>query len=566
MGSGENLREAELQRRYEQARPAIGPSRPEGIQLALRRLQQSNQDIQQARRERNPKLAGAAFGETEASATQIADTPTADERIARSGVANGRCGVRDPGQDAFLGVGYAARGLARVYSELGAQFTKVPLVSWGRTEPRPPIGGRHNYQWSLLDKLVKEYQDQGFRQMVVLKASSPWASDTVRASRAHRGPGKGAVSAPPKPKHKDDYHQWVAAIVERYDGDGEHDMPGLRYPILHWEVESEVQHEGYWRGTAQEYGEMLRIAYDAVKAACPSAKVVLAGINLGELFLGGPSPEELQKRIDALPSLHKHAADFVRYTLTLVDYYDEIELHYNRHYSTITHELAWVRSELAKHDTDKPIWAGDAISTPWLFSTSERHLLPYSSQAIFDHLTQRRDSDVVRWFRAEQARISVKKIAAGAAAGLRGIILELLQDWSPPTSGKPAAFYKNWMVAGLADASKRPRPAYFAVQQVASLIQDFTAAERIPSNGSAEVYRFRFADKDPLYITWDNNGPHRLVLRVEFPAAAITKTITHAGEEPQTIWQTVGTGELTVNVDETPRLIYTGRGRAVNGK
>lgn len=35
------------------------------------------------------------------------------------------------------------------------------------------------------------------------------------------------------------YTAWVTAAVERYDGDGVDDMPGLLAPIRHWEVDNE---------------------------------------------------------------------------------------------------------------------------------------------------------------------------------------------------------------------------------------------------------------------------------------------------------------------------------------
>jgi len=41
------------------------------------------------------------------------------------------------------------------------------------------------------------------------------------------------------PCNVSDYSRFVGAVIERYDGDGIDDMPGLRYPILHWEVFNE---------------------------------------------------------------------------------------------------------------------------------------------------------------------------------------------------------------------------------------------------------------------------------------------------------------------------------------
>ena len=41
------------------------------------------------------------------------------------------------------------------------------------------------------------------------------------------------------PCDPESYALWLGAVVERYDGDGIDDMPGLQYPIRHWEIGNE---------------------------------------------------------------------------------------------------------------------------------------------------------------------------------------------------------------------------------------------------------------------------------------------------------------------------------------
>ncbi len=74
------------------------------------------------------------------------------------------------------------------------------------------------------------------------------------------------------PKDEKSYRKYVKALVERYDGDGISDMPGLRVPIKHWQVDNEPPHG------LSDYAAFLKITYEAVKAADPDAKVLIGGV------------------------------------------------------------------------------------------------------------------------------------------------------------------------------------------------------------------------------------------------------------------------------------------------
>jgi hypothetical protein len=77
------------------------------------------------------------------------------------------------------------------------------------------------------------------------------------------------------------YEEFVKRVVERYDGDGKDDMPGLLYPIKYWEVSNEpsMQEElVFFSGSPEDYYDLLRVTYQAVKDADPEALVLHGGI------------------------------------------------------------------------------------------------------------------------------------------------------------------------------------------------------------------------------------------------------------------------------------------------
>ncbi|MDU9048086.1 MAG: hypothetical protein Q3M30_04510 [Candidatus Electrothrix sp. Rat3] len=74
------------------------------------------------------------------------------------------------------------------------------------------------------------------------------------------------------PKDEKAYKKFVQALVERYDGDGVADMPGLRVPIKYWQVDNEPPHG------LNDYAAFLQMTYKAVKEADPNAKVLIGGV------------------------------------------------------------------------------------------------------------------------------------------------------------------------------------------------------------------------------------------------------------------------------------------------
>lgn len=86
-----------------------------------------------------------------------------------------------------------------------------------------------------------------------------------------------------------DYITFVKAVVERYDGDGVDDMPGLLTPVLYWQVENEPDFIGDWKG----YARIQKVTYNAVKEACPDCTVLMGGMSGG----GIPTFETFYKPI-----------------------------------------------------------------------------------------------------------------------------------------------------------------------------------------------------------------------------------------------------------------------------
>ncbi|MBI5492877.1 MAG: hypothetical protein HY893_08100 [Deltaproteobacteria bacterium] len=130
-----------------------------------------------------------------------------------------------------------------------------------------------SYDWSFYDKEVKEAKDLNLLYNII--ASPPYTDRQDEASmRARRMEGelrKYARKNSYMPADEKAYTDFVTACVERYDGDGVDDMPGLAKPIKYWQIGNEPHPK------MADFAEFVRITSVAIKKADPSAKVVIGG-------------------------------------------------------------------------------------------------------------------------------------------------------------------------------------------------------------------------------------------------------------------------------------------------
>lgn len=82
------------------------------------------------------------------------------------------------------------------------------------------------------------------------------------------------------PVDEEQYMAFVETVIERFDGDGVSDMPGLLNPIRHWQVGNEPNHGKYGART-NDFDYLQRITWRAIKRADPSSCVILGGMGLG---------------------------------------------------------------------------------------------------------------------------------------------------------------------------------------------------------------------------------------------------------------------------------------------
>ena len=74
------------------------------------------------------------------------------------------------------------------------------------------------------------------------------------------------------------FEKFLTATVERYDGDGKNDMPGLTTRVEAWEIGNEIEGScGGFSGDPEGYIELLSASYRIIKEADPTAIVLNGG-------------------------------------------------------------------------------------------------------------------------------------------------------------------------------------------------------------------------------------------------------------------------------------------------
>ena len=161
-------------------------------------------------------------------------------------------------------------------------------IRWDRPHPGPFIWGhlepeKGNYDWREADEYIQMTQGFSFTTIATIWPfaawdQAGWDDDITTSIIFEEEVGRGRR----KPHDMDAYRAFVTALVERYDGDGQDDAPGLVYPVKHWEAGNEPSlQKGYatfFNGTPEDYLEILQTTCEAVREADPEAKVLHAGM------------------------------------------------------------------------------------------------------------------------------------------------------------------------------------------------------------------------------------------------------------------------------------------------
>ena len=112
---------------------------------------------------------------------------------------------------------------------------------WVRPHPGPFVWNNIEkekgiFSWDKADKYVTYAQNHNQKTIATIWPYSNWEQKSCKRKKGRSPFGKRFAKYLSKPCSMENYKIFLTALVDRYDGDGSNDMPGLTEPIIYWEI------------------------------------------------------------------------------------------------------------------------------------------------------------------------------------------------------------------------------------------------------------------------------------------------------------------------------------------
>jgi hypothetical protein len=408
---------------------------------------------------------------------------------------------------------------------------------------------------------VQFAQANGLNVVLVLKAgngasfSDPDCLAAVDAQAAAGGfpSGRDLASCPIRPDMEDAWSRMVAAVVERYDGDGDGDMPGLSpYVRVDIEIENEAANPELWdygeadrRVAADRYLRLLELSYGAKQAADSRTRVILSGLFEPNLLA----------RCDARPTDPACTATvaqnlaFSKRILDRSDLFDAVDVHFFVYYhfepDFIDDGFRWVAGQMQQRGYQRPVYALEWTGAMMLhvsqggYGDAFGRYFPYSAdfptlqsfRAMYAGLDQPANAVYRRWFEAEQAKEFGKLFSNMLALGLDRLVHVQYSDYRP---GAWNNVWWNWQgVIKYVGGTAVRKPGYYTFNILSERLFGFTGARRVGEGGAVRLYEFTFPTKAPTWVLWTDGPALTLDLSPVVASASVrvTSVVTELGPD-----------------------------------
>lgn len=237
---------------------------------------------------------------------------------------------------------------------VGAGFTKVYLF-WQQIEPE-----KGHFDWTAVDAYVAQLPSPN-AGLIALFSSSQWAAE------------KPSAMLPPSPaKNPDDYYRFVFEVVKHCRG-----------RVRFWQNDCEPNNPVFWAGTKEQFVAQAKIFYQTVKAADPTALVIMGGYD--GLFVPPGMPALAGRKRPPFPQ-QQAGLDFFDYVLREGrDAFDFFDLRLYGDPYTITARVDYIRQRMQAFGYQRPILCTE-YGGPNLFEFAENRnytgLISTWSQAV----------------------------------------------------------------------------------------------------------------------------------------------------------------------------------------
>lgn len=471
----------------------------------------------------------------------------------------------------IIGVEYVVPGIGDAFSDLRIPAVK-PLpgsFSWDKMQKNPNA----SIDFSFTDKYVKEFQDNGFTQIVFgLRTSSNLLIDPWMIDKEY--PKTQAVD----PTYYSAFANWVKSLVERYDKDGVNDMPELKYPVKHYEIG--VEFSSYQPEPTEVYLKTLELGYKAAHEASDQVIVGHSAFLVTPVFRDNPNPNEYEKAFaeNLVGTAGKGLKD-IRMILDRPDLFDVLNVHNLGWPYEIEQIVDWLKYETSQRGYSKPIIISDTAPTSFAglgpaTVTEGKNLavmLPPATEADRSRLAQyfkkliSNDTGYINWLRNFLAGDVVQRVVVAAEQRIGLIDTAFTGDLPGATSAIFQAGAGNSGWGGMVDYQgvqvTGKRPAYYSLQQLQENIRGYESIVRVKTDEDIRLYRVTKQGEE-FFIVW--YGYEKLYLpedqlpikNVEIDVGASKVTIEKMKTSPDILRNSVDIVNGILSLTITPEPLY----------
>ncbi len=432
---------------------------------------------------------------------------------------------------------------------VGAQ-SRTHGISWGDVQKSKEF----YYDWSESDNTVKKLQSKDINFFTTFYPLATWDlySKYSKNELKIKPSGLPVCRLPVDLKA---YSKFIEAVVERYDGDGNADMPGLRFPIRYWMTISEPDNPRDWDDTPENYAILIKTMYKAIKKADPKGKLVIHGSE-GAIG-GGVNAYETD-------GFFHRAFKKLKGIIPAEEYRNFIwGFHYTTDIGTylISEDLIKSMNRLTKDFGFGlfPIWVTETgtFSGDLSYARREGRSLPQTGRnrrTFLKHpeLGQRKGKSLSQTER-QQAGDLVKRFVFNIAMGAKKVFWVRLID-----SSFEVGPFKG---VGLVTLEGRKKLSYYTYEFMIHKMEgcDWDRTKTIIA-GDGDIYAYRFIKKGKgLYVAWrdhNKNDGKTLTLNIsEAPSIRVTSFIPESPDSFRTDIIPVEKKKVTIPLSEDPVLI-----------
>ncbi len=416
----------------------------------------------------------------------------------------------------FFGTGSIRRPEdAALAQDLGITWVSgQPLVVWFAVEPTPGI-----YEWSQIDAEIKQVQALGIDITMALHPINVFGANRTQLLERVKAQG-GNVSNmsfaiqtflrdSPESKqwklypHAETLPLWldfIRAAVDRYDGDGKNDLPGLRYPVRNWHFVQEFPMPDW--DNAQTYVQVLKQTYTAIKNENPEARVILVGLagNYARYFAfadGLIQDEDAgvvkgvkrpRQAIAANPALKREKSEFEYILREGKGYFDIADIHlYEEKDTFIEGKIEWLKRKMQEFGYSTPIWSLEGGGP---------HRDPPGKPTRFG------DPYFGDWSAKENAEFVVKLHVMGAAKGMARY------HWDLSSTDDTDYWNGPWTVMGLTTSRRVKKPSYYAFKTMTDKLKDFESIKDVSAENT-RLFEFAVGNRK-VYVAWSSDATPRV--------------------------------------------------------